>query len=83
MRKLFTNSPQVGEQYLYKLWENTVVLPSVVFATSGLGTNAGLMRSLFERSTQVYTRCFLETNRANALFIHTIHRPNKEYYKGD
>jgi hypothetical protein len=83
MRSLFTNSSQAGRQHLYKLWANTRAFPHVVFATHGLGINSSLLRSLCEFFTQVFARCFFGINSVYTVFIHTIHRPNKDYYKGD
>ena len=83
MPSLFINGSQLGSQAAYKLRQTSLVIPSVVFATNALGTKGMFISSLFERFTQVCTQLFSQTYAVILLFIHTVHSPNKDYYKGD
>lgn len=83
MRKLSISSSQVVGQGLQKLWVKGRTLPQVVFATDALGITYSFVRSLFELTTQLFTLRFWTNNSYSSLLMHTVHRPYKEYYKGD
>ncbi len=83
MPRLFTTSSQAGSLPMHNLRITTATLPQVVFATTLLGTIKGFVLSLYNLPSQVCALWDLVFYRLFGLFIHTVHIPNSNYYKGD
>ncbi len=81
MRRLFTSSVFMVVDSSDRLWVSREVLPSVVFATLRLGTNAEFVRSLYATFTSSCARVFAVFYWGLGLFIHPFHSPNNMYYK--